>query len=330
MDPQEQDALNFFAEYIRQETAARESGSESGSPPPSPPSITNLDRAKQAVAAAMDDDHILNLEPTVLCNYPVEQMDVLKESRVNFNNMAANKIDLRKDVAFQGWGHFFERLHGPIYAKLVKEFWKHATCDDHYIVSHVLGRKVVVTEKLIARLLQLNHREGIVIAGKEKDMSDTDRNVLISYLYKGFEKNVFSYPLKSLRPPLRAWFRIIMSCITPRPSGNAADYVNIHQKYMLYCLCTDQKICLPYTIFQHLRECINSSRTAGKMKDKKRKIKYIPFGRLIYDLLTQNGLIQDIRKTGLTEKIGDVLDGKNLDKMGVISELQVAPVPEDP
>src|ERR1044072_2473145 len=56
MDPQEQEALNFFAEYIRQETAARESGSESGSRPPSPPSITNLDRAKQAVAAVMDDD----------------------------------------------------------------------------------------------------------------------------------------------------------------------------------------------------------------------------------------------------------------------------------
>src|ERR1044072_3358218 len=142
-------------------------------------------------------------------------------------------------------------------------------------------------------------------------MSDKDKNVLNSYLYKGFKKGEFSYPLKSLRPPLRAWFRIIMSCITPRPSGNAADYVNNLQKYMLYCLCTDQKICLPYIIFQHLRECINSSRTTSKMKDKKRKIKYIPFGRLISGLMTQNGLIQDIINTGLTEDltetIGDVL-----------------------
>src|ERR1044072_3206725 len=103
---------------------------------------------------------------------------------------------------------------------------------------------------------------------------------------------------------------------------------------MLYCLCTDKKICLPYTIFQHLRACINSSRTAGKMQDKKRKIKYIPFGRLISDLMTQNGLIQDIVNTGLTEdlteSIGDVLDGKNLDKLGVITDLKVAPVSEDP
>src|ERR1044072_1930682 len=165
-------------------------------------------------------------------------------------------------------------------------------------------------------------------------MSDEERNILNSYLYKGYKKDEFVYPLKSLRPPLRAWFRIIISCITPRPSGNSADYINIHQKYMLYCLCTDKKIFLPYTIFQHLRECINSSRTAGKMKDTKRKIKYIPFGRLISDLLTQNGLIQDILNTGLTEdlteKFGDVLDGKNLDRMGVISELLVAPVSEDP
>jgi hypothetical protein len=186
MDHQEQEALKFFADLIRQETAARESGSESGSPPPSPPSITNLDRAKQAVAAVMDDDHILNLVPTVFCNFPVEQLEVLKESRVKFNSMAANKMDLRQDVAFQGWGHFFERLHGPIYEKIVKEFWKHATCDDHYIVSHVLGRKVVITEKLIARILQLNHREGKVIAGKEKDMSDEERNVLNSLTMKLF------------------------------------------------------------------------------------------------------------------------------------------------
>ena len=102
MDHQEQEALKFFADLIRQETAARESGSESGSPPPSPPSITNLDRAKQAVAAVMDDDHILNLVPTVFCNFPVEQLEVLKESRVNFNNMAATKMVLRQDVAFQG------------------------------------------------------------------------------------------------------------------------------------------------------------------------------------------------------------------------------------
>src|ERR1044072_9041861 len=207
MDPHEQEALKFFPEFIRQETAARESGSESGSLPPSPPSITNLDRAKQAVAAVMDDDHILNLVPTVFCNFPVEQLEVLKESRVNFNNMAANKMDLRQDVAFQVSGHFFERLHGPIYEKIVKEFWKHATCDDHYIVSHVLGRKIVITEKLIARLLQLNHREGIVFAGKEKDMSDKDKNVLISYLYKGFKKGEFSYPLKSLLSELLARIR---------------------------------------------------------------------------------------------------------------------------
>src|ERR1044072_7079024 len=300
MDHQEQEALKFFADYIRQEIAARESGSESVSPPPpSPPFITNPERARLAVVAAMDDDHILNTGPVVFCNFPVEQLDVLRESRVNFNNMAANKMDLRQDVDFQGWGKFFERLNGPTYEKIVKEFWKHATCDDNYIVSHVLGKKVVITEKLIARLLELNHREGKVIAGKEKDMSDEERNVLNSYLYKGYKKDEFVYPLKSLRPPLRAWFRIIISCITPRPSGNSADYINIHQKYMLYCLCTDKKICLPYTIFQHLRECINSSRTAGKMKDKKRKIKYIPFGRLISDLMIQNGLIQDIIKTGL-------------------------------
>src|ERR1044072_9437024 len=116
------------------------------------------------------------------------------QSRVNFNNMAANKMDLRQDVAFQGWGKFFERLNGPIYEKIVKEFRKHATCDDNYIVSHVLGKKFVITEKLIARLLELNHREGKVIAGKDKEMSDKESIDLNSYLYKDYMKDVFTYP----------------------------------------------------------------------------------------------------------------------------------------
>lgn len=38
---------------------------------------------------------------------------------------------------------------------MVKEFWIFANYDDHYIVSHFLGVKVVITEKSIATLLNM-------------------------------------------------------------------------------------------------------------------------------------------------------------------------------
>ena len=37
----------------------------------------------------------------------------------------------------------------------MKEFWRFADCDDHGIVSYVLGVKMVITEKSNAKLLNM-------------------------------------------------------------------------------------------------------------------------------------------------------------------------------
>lgn len=64
-------------------------------------------------------------------------------------------MDLTQEIENQGWGNYFKHIYGPTYTFLVKEFWRFIDCDDQCIVSYVLGIKVVITEKSIAKLLNM-------------------------------------------------------------------------------------------------------------------------------------------------------------------------------
>ena len=194
-------------------------------------------------------------------------------------------MDIWPEVISQGWENYFARLHGPVYEKLVKEFWKQADYDNHYVVSHVLGKRIIITEKTIAQLLGLTHLEGLRVHGKEKDMSTAARNFLNKELYTDYSPEKTDYKLKTLHPKLRTWHRIILGCINPRPSTNSADYINTNQKYMLYCLKKHKKLCLPFIIFEYLKDLINKSRTTA---GNKRVLKSIPFSRLLSDTLRES------------------------------------------
>lgn len=63
---------------------------------------------------------------------------------MDFDNLKENGMDLTPELKNQGWLTYFNRLYGPIYTNLVKEFWRFVDCDDHYIISHVLGIKMVI------------------------------------------------------------------------------------------------------------------------------------------------------------------------------------------
>ena len=154
-----------------------------------------------------------------------EDLQVLKELRVDFDNLAQNNLDLRVEMVAQGWENYFARLHGPTYDLLIKELWRQAECDDHHVVSHVLGRKIVITEESIAQLLGLAQSEGLRIQGKEKDMPSGAINFLHQQLYSDYspEKPKKEYKVKTLHPELRAWHRIILGCINPRPPNSSAD-----------------------------------------------------------------------------------------------------------
>ena len=112
---------------------------------------------------AMDEFHITRRKGQVRCNLPPKELVCLAEHRIDFDNLSQNGFDLCEEVHFQGWEKFFTRLDGPVYGTLVKEFWKHAECDRHHVVSHVLGKRIIITEQTIGDLFGLNHREGVRI-----------------------------------------------------------------------------------------------------------------------------------------------------------------------
>src|ERR1044072_6792025 len=99
---------------------------------------------------------------------------------------------------------------------------------------------------------------------------------------------------------------------------------------MLYSLINHDKICLPSLLFQYLRDMVQKTRTTGN--EEKKVVSYIPFGRLISDILVENGLVKFLEEEAeytrdLTASVGDVLDARNLKKMGIVKSIIVDPIP---
>src|ERR1044072_5711743 len=124
-----------------------------------------------------------------------------------------------------------------------------------------------------------------------------------------------------------------MRCIHPRPLNNSPDYINLYQRCLVYGIIKRQKICLPYFLFHYLKDCIHKSRTTAD-ETKLPKIFYIPFGRLISDILTENGLVDDLRKTMfldyLSESVGEDFIAYNLRKIQLIEKVVHPPREENP
>ena len=142
MNPQEQEVFNFS-----QQMEAASNPQTSNTQTPMVVDVTTTPVYKEP--------HILEREQHIHLSTPFEGLDVLCESLVDFENLRRNGVDLTEDLHKQGWENYFNRLYGPIYPLLVKEFWRHADADDQFIVSFVLGVKIVITEASIASLLNM-------------------------------------------------------------------------------------------------------------------------------------------------------------------------------
>src|ERR1044072_3672925 len=230
MNSQQEEIVKFFQEYNQQEHSSTTATSSA---------LANLSSpVRKAISMVLDENHITRRPVHIHCSFEAETLQVLKELRVDFANITQNGIDLRVEMVAQGWENYFARLHGPVYEALVKEFWRHAESDKHYVVYHVLGRRIVITEQSIAQLLGLGHLQGLRAHVKDNDLTDGMSNFLHKELYSDYapEKPKKKYKIKTLPPNLRVWHKIILGCLNPRPPSNSADYINTNQKYMLYCL----------------------------------------------------------------------------------------------
>src|SRR3954466_3074151 len=84
------------------------------------------------------------LTPVVACSIPKDELEVLCELMVDFDNIEEHQLSLKENITFQGWTSIFAGFCGPDYPDLVKEFWIPAVVAPKSILSFVHGKFVRV------------------------------------------------------------------------------------------------------------------------------------------------------------------------------------------
>src|ERR1044072_9000434 len=130
MNPQQEEIVKFFQEFVQEERRQAD-GSSSSTTATSTITANLSSPVRKAVTMALDENHITRRPARIHCNLKTEELPVLKELMVDFNNLTQNDMDLRVEMIAQGWENYFARLYGPTYDLLVREFWRQAECDDY-------------------------------------------------------------------------------------------------------------------------------------------------------------------------------------------------------
>ena len=96
--------------------------------------------------------------------------------------MKENGHDLIPDVEFQGWMKYFDNLIGPVFPKLVKEFWIHATTSNHEVTSYVMGKKIIIIEDFIGKFIGYDGSgiRCIDMAEKGSDLTTVSKEIFSS------------------------------------------------------------------------------------------------------------------------------------------------------
>ena len=107
----------------------------------------------------------------------------------------------------------------------MKELWRFADSDDHYIISYVLGVKTVITEKSIAKLLDME----IVVGRRIYNINPREKYMSQEVIPTIFTQNLEGRTPKNkeLHQNLRVWLKIILGIIHHRSTSNSSDYINM-------------------------------------------------------------------------------------------------------
>lgn len=76
-----------------------------------------------------ESNPVLEGIPELTLHTPVNELMLLCETIVDFKNLKENDFDFSETLELQGWKNLFERLTGPVYPVLVKQFGVHATAE---------------------------------------------------------------------------------------------------------------------------------------------------------------------------------------------------------
>ena len=80
-----------------------------------------------------------------------------------------------------------------------------------------------------------------------------------------------------------------MGYINHKKPTSSPDYINIDKQFMLYFISKKTRINLPHLLFNPPRTSVKETR-----EEKRTKRDWIPMGKLISDILTENMLIEHL------------------------------------
>ncbi|KAI5415124.1 hypothetical protein KIW84_040543 [Lathyrus oleraceus] len=89
------------------------------------------------------------------------QLNIIIEGLVYFEDKMALGLDLQSNVSQNGWDNFFDMLYVPSYPNLNKDFWVNASMQDLNLESSILSVVFVVpiTITLIAIANEINFED---------------------------------------------------------------------------------------------------------------------------------------------------------------------------
>lgn len=197
---------------------------------------------------------------------------------------------------------------------MVKELWIHAKSSLFQVTSFLFGKKIVISEKLIAKLIG---HDGFGIRCEqmvEKESNITEMSKVI------FSSGKHSIKIKDVLPHIKVWARILLGCVNPRPTTNSSDYINGDQQYILYYIKFGKKVNLLALLFQNLRDTMRNT-----INGSKRTKSYIPLGWLISDILMESQLVDSLTDDQFTEGMKPTfeewLNTTSMKNMKIITEV---------
>ena len=143
-------------------------------------SSQQIPQVSQIIHSSSSSNEERYAKPSRMLLTPIDSLEVLCELIVDFINMKENGYDLTPDVEFQGWTKYFDRLISPVFPKLVKEFWIHATTSNHQVTSYVIGKKTIITEDLIGKLIG---HDGDSIRRRDMEEKDSDLTIVSKEIF---------------------------------------------------------------------------------------------------------------------------------------------------
>src|SRR3954466_8886771 len=259
--------------------------------------------------------------PLKTCLIPTKELEVLCELAVDINNLKANGFQCDARIFEQGWSKYLDRLVGPIYPELVKDFWVHATITPTAIISFVLGHEVIITEVLIRKLYNLDDEEGwSELQPYTVDWALVEKQISTVV-------GIDSHFTGNLRPFYRVWAEIILGSLHHRKKMLSSSYISQTHKYTLFCIGRKIEINISHILFENLRTSIFESR-----EDERAKYPHIPrtsilFGRMISDILIEGKVVDFIRNINASHLLevthGPIFNGVDLFGLEIIRNVPV-------